>query len=352
MAQSGYTPISLYYSSTTGAAPTAGQLVNGELGINITDGKLYYKDNISAIKSFTSGSGSAYDVQTFTSSGTWTKPAGVNNVQVFAIGGGGGGGSGRKGAVSTARVGGGGAGVGGYANTIFQASALTSTVTVTVGTGGTGGASQTTNSTNGNAGNLGGDSTFGTYLTGTGGNKGSAGTTASSFGVAITNINFPEILLFTRQLTSGMSYSNTIVSLSSGGFTSTSIGGTGGGIYGAYGPAEGAGGGSITTANAISNVLGYGGNGSTLINGGFAGGTASIVDGSTGGNGTAATANMPYGGGGGGSGQASLLTNAGAGGNGGLYGAGGAGGGASVDSLGNSGAGGNGADGIIVVISW
>lgn len=44
MAQSGYTPISLYYSSTTGAVPTAGQLVNGEVGLNIRDGKLYYKD--------------------------------------------------------------------------------------------------------------------------------------------------------------------------------------------------------------------------------------------------------------------------------------------------------------------
>jgi len=43
MAQSGYTPISLYYSSTTGAAPTAGQLVSGEFGLNIRDGKLYYK---------------------------------------------------------------------------------------------------------------------------------------------------------------------------------------------------------------------------------------------------------------------------------------------------------------------
>ena len=44
MAQSGYTPISLYYSTVTGAAPTAGQLVSGEVGLNIRDGKLYYKD--------------------------------------------------------------------------------------------------------------------------------------------------------------------------------------------------------------------------------------------------------------------------------------------------------------------
>ena len=45
MAQSGYTPISLYYSTTTGNAPTAGNLVDGELAINIADGKLYYKDS-------------------------------------------------------------------------------------------------------------------------------------------------------------------------------------------------------------------------------------------------------------------------------------------------------------------
>ena len=50
MAQAGYTPISLYYSSVTGNVPTAGQLINGELAINITDGKLLYKDNLGAVK--------------------------------------------------------------------------------------------------------------------------------------------------------------------------------------------------------------------------------------------------------------------------------------------------------------
>jgi hypothetical protein len=45
MAQSGYTPISLYYTTTAAAVPTSGNLVNGELAINITDGKLYYKNN-------------------------------------------------------------------------------------------------------------------------------------------------------------------------------------------------------------------------------------------------------------------------------------------------------------------
>ena len=45
MAATNYTPIQLYYSTTASQAPTAGNLTNGELAINITDGKLYYKDN-------------------------------------------------------------------------------------------------------------------------------------------------------------------------------------------------------------------------------------------------------------------------------------------------------------------
>ena len=45
MAQTGYTPIQLYYSTTPSVAPGAANLSSGELAINITDGKLYYKDN-------------------------------------------------------------------------------------------------------------------------------------------------------------------------------------------------------------------------------------------------------------------------------------------------------------------
>ena len=45
MAQTNYRPISLYYSTTALAVPVNTNLVNGELAINITDGKLYYKDN-------------------------------------------------------------------------------------------------------------------------------------------------------------------------------------------------------------------------------------------------------------------------------------------------------------------
>jgi hypothetical protein len=50
MAASGFTPISLYYSTTTTNAPTAGNLVNGELAINIADGNLYYKTSTGSVK--------------------------------------------------------------------------------------------------------------------------------------------------------------------------------------------------------------------------------------------------------------------------------------------------------------
>jgi hypothetical protein len=50
MSASGYTPISLYYSTTASAVPVNTNLANGELAINITDGKLYYKDNTGTVK--------------------------------------------------------------------------------------------------------------------------------------------------------------------------------------------------------------------------------------------------------------------------------------------------------------
>lgn len=50
MAASGFTPISLYYSTTAATTPSAGNLASGELAINITDGKLFYKDNLGAVQ--------------------------------------------------------------------------------------------------------------------------------------------------------------------------------------------------------------------------------------------------------------------------------------------------------------
>ena len=62
MAATNFTPISLYYSSTTTNVPLAANLVNGELAINITDGKLFYKDNAGAVQVIATKAGSAGDV--------------------------------------------------------------------------------------------------------------------------------------------------------------------------------------------------------------------------------------------------------------------------------------------------
>ena len=50
MSQAGYTPILIYNSTTAAAVPVNTNLANGELAINITDGKLYYKDNTGTVR--------------------------------------------------------------------------------------------------------------------------------------------------------------------------------------------------------------------------------------------------------------------------------------------------------------
>jgi hypothetical protein len=60
MAQAGFTPISLYYSTTASTVPTAGNLVAGELAINTADGKLYFKNSsgtVTLLADSTSASG-------------------------------------------------------------------------------------------------------------------------------------------------------------------------------------------------------------------------------------------------------------------------------------------------------
>jgi hypothetical protein len=76
MAQTNFTPISLYYSTTAAAVPTAGNLVAGELAINTQDGKLFYKDAAGVVQTIASK-----DVN----SGTFTNIS-VSGVASFADG--------------------------------------------------------------------------------------------------------------------------------------------------------------------------------------------------------------------------------------------------------------------------
>jgi len=70
MAQATYTPIQLYYSTTAAAIPTSGNLANGELGLNISDMKLYAKNSGGTVTLLASSSGASGTVtsvaQTFT----------------------------------------------------------------------------------------------------------------------------------------------------------------------------------------------------------------------------------------------------------------------------------------------
>jgi|TARA_B100001559_G_C16331060_1_gene543414 hypothetical protein len=56
MAETGYTPIQLYRSTTASAVPTAGNLADGELAINTNDGKLYYKNSSGTVTVMAEGS--------------------------------------------------------------------------------------------------------------------------------------------------------------------------------------------------------------------------------------------------------------------------------------------------------
>jgi hypothetical protein len=64
MSQAGYTPISLYYSTTASSVPIAGNLANGELGLNIADMKLYAKNSSGVVTLLASSSSTSATVST------------------------------------------------------------------------------------------------------------------------------------------------------------------------------------------------------------------------------------------------------------------------------------------------
>lgn len=112
------------------------------------------------------------DIQEFTANGSWTKPSGATYIEVFVWGGGGGGSR----VTSFSAAGGGGGG--GFSRAFFPASSVSTTETITVGTGG---AAATGGPTHGGDGNY---SSFGTKVFAYGGKGGRANdpsTTATTF---------------------------------------------------------------------------------------------------------------------------------------------------------------------------
>ena len=152
-------------SAGSGAAPAWGTLAAAGGGTGLTtpgtSGNVLTSNGSAWVSSPVAASG--VNVQTFTSSGTWTKPslAAGSRVLIQAWGGGG------SGAKGTNRNGGGGGG--GYMEKWETLSSMGSTETITVGAGG---AAQAALSTSGNSG---GNTTVGSILTAYGGGGGVSG---------------------------------------------------------------------------------------------------------------------------------------------------------------------------------
>jgi hypothetical protein len=85
MAQAGYTPISLYYSTTASAQPTSGNLVAGELALNTLDEKLYFKNSAGTVKLLAS-SASTTNVQTISFGTTGLTPSTATSGAVTVAG--------------------------------------------------------------------------------------------------------------------------------------------------------------------------------------------------------------------------------------------------------------------------
>jgi hypothetical protein len=228
--------------------------------------------------------------QTFTSSSTWTAPAGVTSVSVAAIGGGAGGGGGSSDNVATS--GGGGGGGGGAAANGTVTVIPGNVYTVTVGAGGAGGAGANAGGGAASNGGAGGDTWFDT-----------SGTVLAKGGSA------------------GGGGNGSGISAAAGGQASASIGSTtysggNGGSDSAVNPFSGSGGGSsagtsVAGNNGANAALNSSAAGGAAPSGGGAGGNGENKSGTAGTNGQAAGA--PGGGGGGAGAGASTSGSGGAG---------------------------------------
>lgn len=179
-------------------------------------------------------------VQTFTSSGTYTAPAGLKYVVIEGVGGGGGGGSSGTSGVNAA-----GGGGGGYFRKLISSATLGSSQTITIGAGGTAG------SAGNNAGNGGGTTSFGAISSATGGSGGSAGSASAALGGAGGVGSSGDINSKGQGGTGGVSGAGGTVFLSSGGSSYFGGGAAGGAAGSTYG-GGGSGGTSGSTGNSGS----------------------------------------------------------------------------------------------------
>ena len=170
-----------YAPATSGTALLYGNNLGGFSSASVGTGLSFSGGSLTA----TSPGFVPTNIQVFTTTGTWTQPAGVTNVYVKVIGGGGAGGAGRS--VSVAAAGGGGGG-GGYAEGPI---AVTGNVTVTIGATNSFAGTSTISATAGSAGTSAGSNTPGAGGAGGAGSGGSfsaagqAGATGGNGGASV-----------------------------------------------------------------------------------------------------------------------------------------------------------------------
>jgi hypothetical protein len=85
MAATGFTPISLYFTTTAAAVPVNTNLVSGELALNITDEKLYFKNAGGTVKLLASNAATT-NVTTFAGGTTGLTPASATSGAVTLAG--------------------------------------------------------------------------------------------------------------------------------------------------------------------------------------------------------------------------------------------------------------------------
>jgi hypothetical protein len=275
--------------------------------------------NTGGIWTTVGGPGALPQVNYITATGvtSYTIPATAQTLDVLIIGGGAGGSSGALAAAGNAGGGAGGGG-GGVSRTQFSVAALTSPVSVTVGTGGAGGAAITSTGA-GASGVAGGTTAFGSYMWAGGGKASSGGSATNS--VAVTGGAGGVGMNVSGQAGSTVTAASTPTGPTA---QATGGGGAGGGVNstaqngaGCTAPALG-----VSSNSSAGGVVG----GATPTNGnapaaqgdtapGGGGGAAITGASTTAQNGADARANS--GGGGGGGGACSGGTSSGAGGAGG-----------------------------------